>query len=116
MHRSNWFLGRLGRACVVFGSILLTSLAWANPPDGVLDETHAKVKGVMALQSDITSDLMKVDGVLGTAVGLSDAGEPELVIYVDQDGPNKSDIVRALPPQLRGVAVRAHLTDKFLAY
>jgi hypothetical protein len=39
-----------------------------------------------------------------------------LVIYVDQDGKGASDVVRALPTQLRGVAMRAHLTDKFRAF
>ena len=110
------FLGRLNRACVVLGSIFLASLAWANPPEGVLDETHAKVKGVMALQQEVTTDLMKLPDVLGTAVGLDAAGEPALVIYVDQDGKGTSEIVRALPPHLRGVALRPELTDKFRAF
>ena len=110
------FLGRLNRACVVLASILLASFAWANPPEGVLDETHAKVKGVMALQQEVTTDLMKLPDVLGTAVGLDATGEPALVIYVDQDGKGASEIVRALPPHLRGVAMRAELTDKFRAF
>ena len=116
MRYLNSFVGRLIRVCVLLGAIVASSLAWADPSDPVLDLTHAKVKEVMALQLDITTDLMKVEGVLGTAVGLTDAGEPALVVYVDQDGPNQAEIVHALPPQWRGVAMRAHLTDKFRAY
>jgi hypothetical protein len=112
----NSLLGKLSRVCIVFVSILLPCLASANPGDGALDETHAKVKSVMALQSEITGDLMRLAPVLGTAVGANDADEPELVVFVDVAGKGADDVVRALPPQLRGVAMRAHLTDKFVAY
>ena len=115
MKSLNSYLGRLSRACVVLASIVLPALAWANPPE-VLNATHAKVKNVMALQHEVTTDLMKLPDVLGTAIGLTEAGEPALVVYVDRDGKNIAEIVHALPPQLRGVAVRAHLTDKFRAY
>ena len=115
MHYLNSFVGRLIRVCVLLVSIVVSSLAWADPSDAVLDLTHAKVKDILAVQKAITADLMKEPEVLGTAVGLSEAGEPELVIYVDQDGKGASEVVRALPPQLRGVAMRAHLTDKFRA-
>ena len=116
MRHLNSFVGRLLRVCVLLGVIVVASIAWADPSDAALDLTHAKVKDVLAVQQAVTSDLMKEPEVLGTAVGLSEAGEPALVIYVDQDGKGASEVVRALPTQLRGVAMRAHLTDKFRAF
>ena len=109
-------MGRLVRVCIVLVTTFASGLAWGDTAPTGFDETHAKVKSVMALQHEITADLMMVPDVLGTAVGLSESGEPALVVYVDQGGKNMSDVVHALPPQLRGVAVRAHLTDKFLAF
>src|SRR5262245_49618543 len=70
---------------------------------GPLTTDHPSVKAVIAVQKDLTTDLMKVPGVLGTAVGLGNSGDAALVVYVDLDSPNRADIVRALPPQLRGV-------------
>lgn len=87
-----------------------------NVPAGLLTADHASVKAVMAVQKDITPDMMKLPGVLGTAVGLDDSGQAALVIYVDQDSPMRADIVRILPPQLRGAGVQVELTDKFRAF
>jgi hypothetical protein len=82
---------------------------------GLLTTDHPNVKAVMAVQKAITPDMMNLPGVLGTAVGLDDAGQTALVIYVDQDSPSRAEIVRALPPQIRGVGVKVELTDKFRA-
>jgi hypothetical protein len=97
-------------------TFLVTSIVRANPPEGVLDETHANVRAVMAVQQDVTPGLMSLDGILGTAVGLDDNNQPALVVYVDRDGPSVAALVKSLPPQLRGVGVRVKLTDKFVAY
>ncbi|PYI87166.1 MAG: hypothetical protein DME26_07015 [Verrucomicrobia bacterium] len=64
------------RACAVLGCIILSGVASADPPP--LDLNHAKVKGVIAVQQAVTAELMSWQGVLGTAVGLNDAGEPAL--------------------------------------
>src|SRR5450759_1233894 len=82
---------------------------------GLLTTDHPNVKAVMSVQKAITPDMMNLPGVLGTAVGLDDAGQTALVIYVDQDSPSRAEIVRALPPQIRGVGVKVELTDKFRA-
>src|SRR6266511_3132373 len=76
-------------------------------PAGLLTADHPNVQAVMAVQKDITPGLMNLAGVLGTAVGLDNGGKTTLVIYVDRDAPTRADIVRGLPAQLRGVAVRA---------
>src|SRR3954470_3733437 len=70
-------------AGVLSGLVSLT--AFAAPPAGVLDETHANVRAVMAVQKEVTADWMRDATVLGTAVGLDAAGNTALVVYVDQD-------------------------------
>src|SRR5438309_9614301 len=82
---------------------LVATLAFAAPDPSVLDETHASVRAVMALQGDVTQDLMKTPDVLGTAIGLDAKGSPALVVFVDRDGSSMAGVVRALPPHMRGV-------------
>jgi hypothetical protein len=88
---------------------------FAAPPAGVLNETHAAVQAVMAVQSQVTSDLMRQPEILGTAVGVDAAGTPVLTVYVDRDAANAGDVVRDLPRNFGGVGVQVHLTDKFRA-
>jgi hypothetical protein len=111
---------RLIRWSVLTAGIALVALSstvvQAEPPADILDLTHASVKAVVALQSAVTPDLMKWPDVLGTAVGFNQAGQPTLVVFVDWNGASHADIVRALPPTLRGIAVRAELTDTFRAF
>lgn len=85
-------------------------------PAGLLTTDHPSVKAVMAVQKDVTPEIMKLAGVIGTAVGLDDSGKLALVIYVDQDSPSRADIVRGLPPQIRGIGVKVELTEKFRAF
>jgi hypothetical protein len=103
------------RKIVAIVAVLGASIAGAKPPEGVLDATHANIRAVMAVQHEATPTLMNWDGVLGTAVGLDDNDQPSLVVYVDQESASMADVVRALPPQLRGVGVKVELTDKFRA-
>jgi hypothetical protein len=98
---------------VLSGFVSLT--AFAAPPAGVLDETHANVRAVMAVQKDVTADWMRDATVLGTAVGLDAAGNTSLVVYVDQDAKNAGEVIRNLPRNHRGVDVQIELTEKFRA-
>ena len=98
-------------AGVFSGFVSLT--AFANPPAGVLDETHANVRAVMAVQREVTTDWMRNPEVLGTAVGLDASGNVSLVVYVDQDAKNAGEIIRNLPRNHKGVNVQIELTDKF---
>jgi len=109
-------LRRFLRAALAVATIIVSSVAWANPPFGVMDQSHADVRSVIALQTEVTPALMRWPDVLGTAVGLEDSGRAALVVYVDQEGGSVADVIRALPAQLRGHAVRAELTDKFRAF
>jgi hypothetical protein len=83
---------------------------------GLLTLEHPNVRAVMAVQNTLTTDLMKLPGVLGTAVGLDDSGQTALVIYVDQGSPSRADIVRGLPPQIRGIGIKVEMTEKFRAF
>jgi hypothetical protein len=109
----SWVYGSLPLAAALG---LHTSALADGPPADVLTVAHDKVKAVIAVQDQVTSEMMKLPGILGTAVGLDDAGAPALVLYVDQDSPKRADIVRSLPPQIRGIAVKVELTEKFRAF
>src|SRR6266705_3271999 len=80
-------------------------------PAGLLTTDHPNVKAALAVQNGITPDMMKLPGVLGTAVGLDDAGQAALVIYVDRDAPTRADIVHILTPRVRGASVKVEFTD-----
>src|SRR6476646_8479567 len=73
-------------AGVLSGFVSLTAIA--APPAGLLDETHANIRAVMATQKQVTADWMRQTEVLGTAVGLDGAGNVSLLVYVDQDAKN----------------------------
>ena len=96
--------------------VAFASTAAAEPPSEVLHQTHSRLKPVLALQSAITPDLMQWPDVLGSAVGLNEAGQPALVVFVDRDGASHRDVVQALPHVLGGIPVRPELTDKIRAF
>jgi hypothetical protein len=109
---------KLSRAALAVAACLgIQVIAQAGDvPAGLLTTDHPNVKAVIAVQKDVTPGMMNLAGVLGTAVGVDDAGQTTLVIYVDRDAPTKDEIVRGLPAQLRGVGVKVELTDKFRAF
>src|SRR6266566_5593687 len=98
---------------IIFAFVALG--AFAAPPAGVLDDTHAAVRAVMAVQGEVTPALMQQPEILGTAVGVNTAGVPVLTVYVDRDAASVADVIRNLPRAFRGVAVQVHLTDQFHA-
>src|SRR5438477_4923902 len=100
-------------ATIIF--VFLPIGAFAAPSAGVLDDTHAAVRAVMAVQGEVTPALMQQPEILGTAVGLDTGGVPVLTVYVDRDAANAGDVIRNLPREFRGVGVQVHLTDQFRA-
>ena len=98
-------------AGVLSGFVTLS--AFAGPPAGVLDNTHANVRAVMAVQQEVTADWMRQPEVLGTAVGIDASGNTSLVVYVDQESSNAGEVIRNLPRNHKGVDVQVELTDKF---
>jgi hypothetical protein len=94
---------------------LVSLSTFAAPSAGVLDDKHANVMAVMAVQHEVTADWMRQPEVLGTAVGIDASGKTSLLVYVDQDATKAGDVIRSLPQELRGVKVQVELTDKFRA-
>ena len=80
-----------------------------------LDETHASIRAVIAVQGEVTADLMKQPEVLGTAAGVDADAVPALLIYVDRDAARAGEVIRNLPRDVRGIGVHVRLTDKFRA-
>ncbi|MFM1767703.1 MAG: hypothetical protein RJA22_232 [Verrucomicrobiota bacterium] len=95
---------------------LLSVQAAVRAQEAGLGLNHPKVQPALAAQAAVTGDLMKLPGVLGTAIGAGDKDDVALVVFVDQDSPSRADLVRSLPPQVRGVALKVHLTDAFRAF
>ncbi|HMJ05221.1 MAG TPA: hypothetical protein VK474_03100 [Chthoniobacterales bacterium] len=109
------YLPRLCKGLAAFASLALAFSNSAASPPGLLDETHAAVRGVMAAQEQVTAQWMQQREVLGTAVGLDAAGNPALIVYVDRDAVDAAEIARSLPARVAGTGVRVELTDKFRA-
>lgn len=108
-------VSRLCKGLAAFASLFVTFSGEAASPPGLLDNAHASVRAVMAVQQEVTAEWMKRPEVLGTAVGLDAAGAPALVVYVDRDADNAGEIARSFPANLRSAGVRVELTDKFRA-
>ena len=105
---------QIGKAFIGFASLLLPLSALALPP-GLLDNDHAAVRAVAAVQGQVTADWMRQPEVLGTAIGLDNAGSPALIVYIDRDAGRAAEVARNLPQQINGISVQVHLTDKFRA-
>ncbi len=101
---------------VTVATVTVTSTVLGDAPQGVLDTEHPRVKAAIAVQEQATPEWMAMPDVLGTAVGVDEADGVHLIVYVDRDGKAVADTIRSLPPQVRGLAVKVHPTDKFIAY
>jgi hypothetical protein len=106
MFPSNRFIRPIAKFFAAVVSVLLLISALASPPGVVLDDTHAAVRAVKAVQGQVTPDLMQQPEILGTAVGIGTGDVPALTVYVDQDAVNVGEVIRNLPREFRGVRVR----------
>jgi len=96
--------------------ILIAGRSWAGPVATVLDRSHASVRAAIALQEKITPEILKWPDVLGTAVGVNEAGQPDLVVYVESNAISRAEMIQATLLQFLNIPVRTELTDKFIAY
>ena len=96
--------------------ILFAGLSWAGPAGIVLDRTHPSVRAAIALQEKITPEILKWPDVLGTAVGVNEAGQPDLVVYVEANARSRAEMIQATLLQFLNIPVRTELTEKFTAY
>src|SRR6266702_311550 len=77
---------------------------------------HPQAQKVMAVQRTFTPELMQLPAILGTAIGLDDAGRAALIIYVDNESPARAEILDAIPSELGHVPVKIEHTEKFVAF
>jgi len=116
MKPPNQILHGLLRNAVCSVVILFAGLSWAGPAGVVLDRSHPNVRAAMALQEKITPEILKWPDVLGTAVGINQAGQPDLVVYVEANARSRAKMIEATLFQFLYIPVRTELTDKFTAY
>lgn len=102
-------------AALALGASTISNFAAAAAAPELLDDTHASVRAVKALQDKVTRDLMKTENVLGTAIGLGENGDASLVVYVEKDGRKTAELLQTLPGVSDGVPVKVELTEKFRA-
>jgi hypothetical protein len=81
----------------------------------LLDTAHPAVEAVVAVQDEVTPELMQRPEILGTAIGIGDDGNPVLSVYVDREAANALDAVSTLPQAIRGTPVKAELMDQIHA-
>jgi hypothetical protein len=116
---SMFSINRLFRVVFIFlattAFVFLALGAPAAPPAGVLDETHAAVRAVMAAQGEVTPALIQQSEILGTAVGVDTSGASVLTVYIDRNAENAGEVIRNLPRQFRGVGVQVHLMEQIHA-
>jgi hypothetical protein len=67
--------------------------------------TQSRLEQVMAIQNRHTAELMRHEGVFGTATGEDDNGNPVLLVYTQRHG-----IAKNLPGQFEGVPVEQQVT------
>jgi hypothetical protein len=107
---------RLGKiileAAAVFAAVTSMAVS-AGPPEQVLALDNPGVQKVIAVQEEITGELMATDGVLGTAVGLDHRGGLALQVFVNSEHPNMADVVANLPRGIKGVPVSVQVTEPF---
>jgi hypothetical protein len=89
--------------------------AFGDPAVDVLDQTNARVQSVIAAQDEVTPSLMQRPEILGTAVGVSETGNPTLMVYVNRNAPNVEQAIRTLPREVRGTPVQVELMDEVRA-
>jgi hypothetical protein len=82
--------------------------AFENTP-AVLDKANPQVQAVAAVQNRHTPWLMARPEVVGTAIGLTDAGEPAILVFT------KRTVDGIIPGKLDGIPVVVKVTGKFLA-
>ncbi|MCI0745576.1 MAG: S1 family peptidase [Verrucomicrobia subdivision 3 bacterium] len=106
------FLRRIFQLAVAL-PVLAGAALFAAP--GGLTLANPRVQEAMAVQRTVTSDLLALEGILGTAVGEDDGGEVAMIVFVSTEGANPGEVMRALPVAIRGVRVAGRLTDPFRA-
>jgi len=112
------FLRKITRSilglAIAFG--IQTAVPARADSQALLALDHPEAQAVMAVQRAFTPELMQLPAILGTAIGLDDAGRAALIIYVDNESPARAEILDAIPSELGHVPVKIEHTEKFVAF
>src|SRR6266699_1310137 len=112
MFSINRFVCPMAKVFVPIVFVLLAVSGFATPAADILDETHAAVQAVMAVQEEVTPALMQQPEILGTAISVDPAGNPVLTVYVDRKAAKASEAIRNIPQEIRGTRVQVELMDE----
>jgi len=117
-------IGHLVKLLVKKGSFALLLLIFSGYAFGAdlpeqaqngLSRANPRVQEVMAAQEEAIPELMGMQDVIGTAVGLDDNGELVIHVYVNTEGVNPGESARNIPRNIRGENTKVILTDPFRA-
>jgi hypothetical protein len=106
---------RLAKFFATTAFVCVAITGFGDPAGKVVDETDVRVQSVMAAQDEVTPSLMQQPEILGTAVGVSEAGDPMLIVYVNRDAANAAKAIGTLPGEVRGTPVKVELMDEIRA-
>jgi hypothetical protein len=88
---------------------------FASPVADILDENHPSIRAAVAAQEEVTPALMERPEVLGTAIGLDEAGSLTLKVFVDQNVAGADEAAHSLPQEVRGMPVQPELMEEIRA-
>ena len=83
-----------------------------GPPEFTLD--HPGIQRAIAAQEAVTGELMAQAAILGTAVTVTEDGEPAVLVLINADDLKMADTIASLPRHVQGVALRVQVTDKII--
>jgi hypothetical protein len=75
----------------------------------VLDRENPQIRAVMAIQDHYSPALRALPDVVGTATGLTDQGNPAILVFTKRPG------AAGIPARLEGVPVVVRITGEFRA-
>lgn len=88
---------------------MAVGLVWMGGLAGAAAANPAAVQAAIQAQNRNTPALMRLPGVVGTAVGLDVQGQPEIRVFTEFPG------VGGIPARVEGLPVRAEVTGMFVA-
>ncbi len=88
----------------------LLAALWVSPASAQPGFNPPGLARAIEVQEYYTDDLLGIQGVVGTAVGLGADGEPEIKIYTERSG------FAGLPRSLDGVPVVVQVTGEIVAF
>ncbi|HEY6008768.1 MAG TPA: hypothetical protein VIU40_10635 [Geobacteraceae bacterium] len=100
--------GRQGQGMLLAKLAPDTPIATVEP--AVFDKTHPAVRAAMAVQNRHTRDLLAIPEVVGTAIGLTDAGRPAVLVFTRAE-----TTFGAIPASLDGVPTVVRVTGEIVA-